>query len=311
MVKYRNESSPIACVACFSQIARRAYVCPKCQSYQKCWKNNARYYASIVGLITFGLAAITYLADRAFKAYTWLAWKDKIELVSLAASLLLACIWSATKGVILSSACCTCETDDCCKEKYKCLPDPNPCEYKNNPSITGFKYQSHLHLLRLKQRPGRIDTDREAQYIVDKNYTVCYQLTDGAWQTITEPRGTLTDLAYVPRLSRGIVGRLCSHLEASIVHDYLYVAWQVKGKCPTDPMRLWRSTDTLYLKAMREAGMGCKAHLIYLAVRVASGGIFCRRHPKPWILCDAKLPSCCANAEDGQGDENASPENDA
>lgn len=83
MVKYRNESSLIACVACFSQIDHRAHVCPKCQSYQKCWKNNARYYASIVGLITFGLAAITYLADRAFEAYTWLTWKDEIELVSL------------------------------------------------------------------------------------------------------------------------------------------------------------------------------------------------------------------------------------
>ena len=247
--------------------------------------------------------AFRFLADR---------WREIATAINVvAASLLVACIWSATKGVISSPACCTCETDDYCKEKYKCLPDPYPCEYKNNPSITGFKYQSHLHLLRLKQRPRRIDTDREAQYIVDKNYTVCYQLNNLTWHAITVPRGTLTDLASVPRMFRGIVGRVGPHLEASIVHDYLYVAWQVKGKCPTDSMRLRRFADKLYLKAMREAGMGCKAHLIYLAVRVAGGGIFCRRNPKPWILCDEKLPPCCANAEDGQSDEKSSPENDA
>ncbi len=37
----------------------------------------------------------------------------------------------------------------------------------------------------------------------------------------------LTDLASVPRVARGIVGKVGPHLEASIVHDFLFIAWQL------------------------------------------------------------------------------------
>ena len=230
-------------------------------------------------------------------------WREIATAIGVvAAALMVACIWISKEGGIRSPACCTDETDDCRKKKYAALPDPYPPNYGKGNSITGFRYKSHLHILRLKQRPGRIGTDRETQYIVGKDYSVCYELDGKSWHPITVPRGALTDLASVPRLFRSIVGRVGPHLEASVVHDYLYVAWQVKCKRPTEEMR--RFADELYLAAMQAAGMGCKAHLIYLAVRFAGRGIFRGRNPKPWILCDENLPSCCKKADEEPSDDN-------
>ncbi|MCY4463595.1 MAG: DUF1353 domain-containing protein [Albidovulum sp.] len=74
-------------------------------------------------------------------------------------------------------------------------------------------------------------------------------------------RGFPTDLTSVPRPFRPFVGRVGPHLEASIIHDYLYVAWQIGGLPPTDDMR--RFSDEVMLAAMPASGMGCKAHAIY------------------------------------------------
>ena len=43
--------------------------------------------------------------------------------------------------------------------------------------------------------------------------------------TIKAPRGLYTDLASVPDALWSIVGPIGRHLEASILHDYLYMAW--------------------------------------------------------------------------------------
>ncbi len=264
----------------------------------------------VIGTACVILASIWYPAifDPIFHFFAdW--WREIATAIAVvSASLVVACIWFGKEGGIPSPACCTDVTDDCQKKKYDALPDPYPTTYREEDSITGFKCKSHLHILRLKQRPGRIGTDREAQYVVGKDYAVCYQLKGKSWQTISVPRGTLTDLASVPRLFRFIVGRVGPHLEASIIHDYLYVAWQVKNKSPTDAMR--RFADDLYLAAMQEAGMGCKAHLIYRAVRFAGRCIFYGRNPEPWILCDEKLPACCISAENGPDRESRPSGND-
>ena len=42
---------------------------------------------------------------------------------------------------------------------------------------------------------------------------------------IAVPRGFMTDLSSAPKFFWNIVGPIGSHLEASIVHDYLYWAW--------------------------------------------------------------------------------------
>ena len=155
--------------------------------------------------------------------------------------------------------------------------------------ISDFSYDSDLHLVRLKN--GIPGVSREAQYIVAKDYTVSFDL-DGQRQSITVPKGMLTDLASVPRVFCWIVGRVGPHLEASIVHDYQYVAWQIAGIRPTDDMREF--TDELMLVAMKAAGMKFSAHIIYRAVRSWVGRrAFYGKNPKPWVLSAKQVPTCC------------------
>lgn len=165
---------------------------------------------------------------------------------------------------------------------YDAIPEPYPPAYQPN-SVTGFRYACALHLMRLAERlPG---IPPEQQYIVAKDYTVCYTVNDRE-ETITVPGGTLTDLASVPWFFRWYVGRVGSHLEAAVVHDYLYVAWQFRGESPSrERMKeMRRFADDLMLAAMQEAGMGCKAHLIYRAIRCGGRGVFFDRNPDPLVL---------------------------
>ena len=153
--------------------------------------------------------------------------------------------------------------------------------------ISGFRYDSDLRIMRRKQGPpGR---DREAQYIVAECYSVSFDL-DHRRRTITVPRGMLSDLASVPRLFRWLVGRIGPHLEASIIHDYLYIAWQRQDLPPDEHMR--RFADRLMLVAMNAAGMRCKARLIYWAVRLFGCRAFFGRNPGPLVLCDCQLTQC-------------------
>lgn len=68
-------------------------------------------------------------------------------------------------------------------------------------------------------------------------------------RSITVSKGMLTDLASVPRCFRWYAGRVGPHLEAAIVHDFLYVAWQdLKEMCPKPGMRFF--ADRIMLAAM-------------------------------------------------------------
>ena len=171
---------------------------------------------------------------------------------------------------------------------YDAIPEPYPPAYQPN-SVSGFRYACPLHLMRLAERlPG---VPPEQQYIVAQDYTVCYTV-NGREETITVPSGTLTDLASVPWLFRRYVGRVGPHLEAAIVHDFLYVAWQFRRGSPS-PQRMHemrRFADDLMLAAMQEAGMGCKANLIYRAIRCGGRGVFFDRNPEPLVLDLRALP---------------------
>ena len=151
-------------------------------------------------------------------------------------------------------------------------------------SITGFRYECDLELTRL--RDGLVNHEREAQYIVARDYTVSFDL-DGKRRSITVPRGTLTDLASVPRLFRGLVGRVGPHLEASIIHDYQYVAWQLRDLAPNEQMRCF--ADQLMLVAMNAAGMRRRARLIHRTVRLFGRGAFFGRDPEPLVLSEDQL----------------------
>ena len=121
---------------------------------------------------------------------------------------------------------------------------------------------------------------KTAQFILARPYTVDFKL-DGERRTITVPQGMLTDLSSVPALARPIISQAGPHLEASIVHDFLYIAWQDLGggEHRTEDRRF---ADRLMRVAMRAANVGSlKNFLIYNAVRIGGRGIYRGREPEP------------------------------
>ena len=180
-----------------------------------------------------------------------------------------------------------------CKADYEAIEDPYPEGYKP-ASITRFHYDSRLRLMRLKKRLKGIGP--EQQYIVAEDYTVSYWMNRADKKLVTVPAGTVTDLASVPRCFRWYVGRVGPHLEASIIHDYLYIAWQLKkgdSGIPKRTSEMRRFADDLMLAAMKEAGMGCKALVVYRATRCFGKGIFFNSNPEPLILDLEKLFKEC------------------
>ena len=89
--------------------------------------------------------------------------------------------------------------------------------------------------------------------------------------TITVPRGMHTDLASVPESLWSIVGPIGPHLEASVVHDYLYMAWtDFHPKAREDD---WLFADEVFLAGMK-ASKAPKRNIIYSAVRMFGWKIF-------------------------------------
>ena len=130
--------------------------------------------------------------------------------------------------------------------------------------VKRFEYKGDLYLARAKE-PIRGSKNREAQYLVYGDY-VCTCDVDGKTHEIHVPSGMLTDLSSVPALARSLVGRVGPHLEASIVHDFLFVAWQdMAGRGARRPD--FDFANAVMNQAMIKAGMsGWRRRLIMLAV---------------------------------------------
>ena len=61
----------------------------------------------------------------------------------------------------------------------------------------------------------------------------------------------MTDLVSVPRPLRWLVERVGPHLEATIVHDFLFIAWDDIGKQLTRDD--WRFANRVMIAGMEEA----------------------------------------------------------
>ncbi len=142
--------------------------------------------------------------------------------------------------------------------------------------IAEVRYDTALKLLRLKDAPKMRDGE-DADFIVAVPYGVSWRPDGGAWRQILVPGGLITDLVSVPRLARAVVGRVGPYLEAAIVHDYLYIAWQdVPGRGARDADR--RFADDLFRALMREARVSRPlVELIFTTVRLFGAGPFRRR----------------------------------
>ncbi len=151
--------------------------------------------------------------------------------------------------------------------------DPYPSPGSRLHRISGFTYEAPLVLVRAIGATRLRGDDDDASYIVGQDFTVSFKLesalpdsADYGVRKVTVPAGMLTDLASVPSLFRGIVGRTGPHLEASIVHDFLYVAWQDTNRGATEPDRLF--ADSVFDAGMIVSGVDSRERrLIHAAVR--------------------------------------------
>ncbi len=133
--------------------------------------------------------------------------------------------------------------------------------------ITAFYYTDWLVLGRA---PWALKRDnREAMYVVMKDYKVSLTV-DGKRFDIVVPKGMTTDLASVPKIFRNIVGRVGPHLEACIVHDWLYIAWQLQDREPRKDDWRW-ANKVLY--AGLEAANVKKFHQTAIRVAMETAGI--------------------------------------
>ena len=91
----------------------------------------------------------------------------------------------------------------------------------------------------------------------------------------------LTDLASTLAPTRPLISQVGPHLEASIVHGFLYIAWQDLGggEARSEDRRF---ADKLMRIAMKAANVSSwKRFLIYNAVRIGGGGVYRERERSP------------------------------
>lgn len=155
--------------------------------------------------------------------------------------------------------------------------------------IIGFRYATPLVLARgieaVKARSGA-----DADYIVARRYAVSVQFDGGDWWPIVVPAGFVTDLSSVPRMARAVVDRVGPQLEASVVHDFLYVAWQdVAGRGAREADREF--ADLVLLAGMWEARVGSiQRWMIYRAVRAFGSAAYRSRDPARWAVVPKLQP---------------------
>jgi hypothetical protein len=157
-------------------------------------------------------------------------------------------------------------------------PGPDPFPAATIDKITDFEYLDELKFV------------RHAQVHVDKNPRSLWQLSaqfrarmtlhpkngEAYPLTIKAPRGLYTDLASVPDALWSIVGPIGRHLEASIIHDYLYMAWtDFRAKAVK---RDWDFADDVLLAGMKVSKVR-KRRIIYAVVHSPIGWAVFRKKP--------------------------------
>lgn len=149
-------------------------------------------------------------------------------------------------------------------------PGPDPFPGGEIDDITGFEYLDELkfvrhakvHVNKTPKSLWQLSADFRARMTVHPKQGSAYELT------LKAPRGLYTDLASVPDALWGLVGPIGPHLEASIVHDYLYMAWtDFRARAAR---RDWAFADAVFLAGMTKSRVA-KRKLIYGVVHSPIG----------------------------------------
>ena len=141
----------------------------------------------------------------------------------------------------------------------------------------------------------------ESLYVVTRDYKVTYQIKGKkGYNSIIVPAGMLTDLASVPRWARSFYGRVGKHLEAAIVHDWLYMAWQLfhpykEDHNETPPARYRDFADDLFYRLLRASGgfSLCDAAVLTCAVQKRGEKAFLERDDGSIIIKKKKDVLAC------------------
>ena len=147
--------------------------------------------------------------------------------------------------------------------------------------IIDFRYETPLHLTRSIDAV-RTRREHDANYIVAEPYRVTFRVDRSPW-SLTVPAGLITDLASVPRWARRVVDRVGPHLEAAIVHDWLYIAWQDLSN--GEPLRQDRDfADAVFLAGMKAAKVKKMQQLmIYRTVRAFGWPMYRDRNEERYV----------------------------
>tara|TARA_B100000700_G_C14931348_1_gene802096 strand:+ start:333 stop:842 length:510 start_codon:yes stop_codon:yes gene_type:complete len=152
--------------------------------------------------------------------------------------------------------------------------------YPRRPvEITEYNYHTPLHLVRAVNAP-KYRRDRDAKFILARDFTVSWRDQNDYLHHVTAPEGMLTDLTSSPVHS--VIAPTGPWLEAAIIHDFLYVAWEALDYEATDDDRLF--ADDMLLAGCEASGVGWfKRHAIYRAVRAGGWVPFSDRDGKSFL----------------------------
>jgi hypothetical protein len=149
-------------------------------------------------------------------------------------------------------------------------PGPNPFPDGTVDDVTDFEFLDELKLVCHAQ--VHVDKEPKSLWQLSADFRVRMTVAptgDTPYQlTIKAPRGMTTDLSSVPALLWSFVGPVGPHLEASIVHDYLYMAWtDFRPKAMRED---WDFADAVFYAGMTASKVS-KRKLIYGAVHSLIG----------------------------------------
>ncbi|NIA71625.1 DUF1353 domain-containing protein [Pelagibius litoralis] len=178
-------------------------------------------------------------------------------------------------------------------------PGPDPFPQDDIRRIADFEYLDELKFLRHAKVHVRKTPESLWQLAADFRVAMTVHLKDGGSRrlTIKAPRGLFTDLASVPQALWAFAGPIGRHLEASVVHDYLYMAWtDFRDTGHPSLGRNRHFADAMFLAGMTVSKVAMRCPM-YLAVRTVGGFVFRR---KPYSL-KQRMEDWLPLLDDGHG----------
>jgi len=169
------------------------------------------------------------------------------------------------------------------------LPTPQPTSPTTPPTAPPAgahpeTYGVHLQLVRYNARPR--ESDPTSDWQLRTGYTVWIDIDwmdetkrwrEETW-ALTAPRAMYTDLSSIPAFARWIVSKSGPHLEASIIHDWLYLKW-TDHRFGQKRFSDWVFADAVLVAGLRDLKdfHWFKRWMIAFAVQTAGRLVFFRK----------------------------------